>query len=162
VSDPTRPFPVVVDDHLALLAVLGLLVLPPEIIGTPTTTYAWQLRLTQALVHGRSTKGVLQRLTSNAGVTPQEALFRINRPDPQRLDVVDPRPFVWEVAALRVEQGANQLAAETIAVSRHLGAAVRVIEGNGQGHLRDQVERASLDFGVWRLREIDGGLTPET
>lgn len=50
---------VVVDDQLALLSTLGLLVLPDGVRGTLATTYAWQLRLTQALVSGRTTEGSL-------------------------------------------------------------------------------------------------------
>ena len=94
------------------------------------------------------------------GVSPAEALARVTRPDARLLDVVDPRPLVWEVASLRVEQRANQLAAQTIAVAHHLGAAIRVVEGNSKGHLRAQIEAAGLGFDVWTLREIDGGLTP--
>lgn len=60
---------VVVDDQLALLATLGVLVLPEGVRGTLATGYAWQLRLTQALVSGRSTEGSLQRLVTMAGLT---------------------------------------------------------------------------------------------
>ena len=38
----------------------------------------------------------------------------------------------------RVERRANQLAAETIAAAHHLGAVVRLSEGSGRGHVRDQ------------------------
>jgi hypothetical protein len=76
--------------------------------------------------------------------------------------VIDPRPLVWEVAALRVEHRANQLAAETIAAAHHLGAVVRVSEGNGRGQLREQAGRAGVDFTVWRLGQTPNGLTPIT
>lgn len=151
---------VVVDDQLALLSTLGLLVLPNGVRGTLATSYAWQLRLTQALAAGRSTEGSLQRLVTLAGLTRTEALARVTRPDPALLEVIDPRPLVWEVAALRVERRANQLAAETIAIAHHLGAVVRVSEGNGRGHVRDQVKAAGLEFGIWHLGQGPHGLTP--
>ena len=67
---------VVVDDQLALLSTLGLLVLPEGVRGTLVTTYAWQLRLTQALVSGRTTEGSLQRVVALAGIERAEALPR--------------------------------------------------------------------------------------
>ena len=76
------------------------------------------------------------------------------------LEVIDPRPLVWEVAALRVEQRANQLAAETIAAAHHLGAVVRVSDGNARGHVRDQAASADVDFAAWNLGEGPTGLTP--
>jgi hypothetical protein len=151
---------VVVDDQLALLSTLGLLVLPEGVRGTLVTTYAWQLRITQALVSGRATQGSLQRLVALSGLSRAEALARVTRPDPSLLEVIDPRPLVWEVAALRVEQRANQLAAETIAAARHLGAVVRLSEGNGRGHVRDQSATAGIDVAVWRLGQGPNGLTP--
>ena len=151
---------VVVDDQLGLLSTLGLLVLPEGVRGTLATTYAWQLRLTQALVSGRSTKGSLQRVVALAGIDRAEALARVTRPDPALLEVIDPRPLVWEVAALRVEQRANQLAAETIAAAHHLGAVVRVSDGNAVGHVRDQAETAGVNFAAWTLGEGPAGLTP--
>lgn len=151
---------VVVDDQLALLSTLGLLVLPEGVRGTLVTTYAWQLRLTQALVSGRTTEGSLQRVVALAGIERAEALARVTRPDPALLEVIDPRPLVWEVAALRVEQRANQLAAETIAAAHHLGAVVRVSDGNARGHVRDQAASAGVDFAAWNLGEGPTGLTP--
>ena len=151
---------VVVDDQLALLATLGLLVLPDGVRGTLVTTYAWQLRVTQALVSGRTTEGSLQRVVALAGIERPEALARVTRPDPALLEVIDPRPLVWEVAALRVERRANQLAAETIAAAHHLGAVVRVSDGNARGHVHDQAASAGVDFAVWNLGEGPSGLTP--
>lgn len=151
---------VVVDDQLALLSTLGLLVLPEGVRGTLVTTYAWQLRLTQALVSGRTTEGSLQRVVALAGIDRAEALARVTRPDPALLEVIDPRPLVWEVAALRVERRANQLAAETIAAAHHLGAVVRVSDGNARGHVRDQAGSAGVDFAAWNLGEGPAGLTP--
>ena len=109
---------------------------------------------------GRSTEGSLQRLVGLSGLTREEALARVTRPDPAHLEVVDPRPLVWEVAALRVERRANQLAGETVAAARHLGAVVRVSEGNGRGHVHDQVTAAGIDFAIWTLGPGPNGLTP--
>lgn len=67
---------------------------------------------------------------------------------------------MWEVAALRVEQRANQLAAETIAAAHHLGAVVRLSEGNGRAHVRDQSTAAGIDVAVWRLGPGPNGLSP--
>lgn len=151
---------VVVDDQLALLSTLGFLVLPDGVRGTVVTTDAWQLRVTQALVSGRSTQGSLLRLVELAGLSRADALARVTRPDPALLEVIDPRPLVWEVAALRVEQRANQLAAETIAAAHHLGAVVRLSEGNGRGHVRDHATAAGIDIAVWRLGQGPNGLSP--
>lgn len=153
---------VIVDDQLALLSTLGLLVLPDGVRGTLATTYAWQLRLTQALVSGRTTTGTLQRVLALADINRAEALARVTRPDPALLEVVDPRPLVWEAAALRVEQRANQVAAETIAAARHLGAVVRVSVGNASGHVHDQAATAGIDFATWNLGQTPDGLTPIT
>ena len=84
----------------------------------------------------------------------------MTRPDPALLEWIDPRPLVWEVAALRVDQWANQLAAETIAAAHHLGAVVRVSDGNARGHVRDQAAAAEVDLAVWNLGQGPAGLTP--
>lgn len=157
-----RTAPVVVDDQLALLAALGLLTLREAMIGTPSTTYAWQLRLCQALVSGRCSLGALRRLVAAAGVTSAVALTRVTRPDTALLDVVDPRPLLRDVAASKVEHRANQLAAETIAAARLLGAVIRVSEGNSRGHLREQAAIAGVDFAVWRLGASGDSLSPLT
>jgi hypothetical protein len=72
VSDPiVEPgVHVVVDDQLALLSTLGVLILPDGVRGSLTTTYAWQLRVTQALVSGRTTEGSLQRLVRPVRTQP--------------------------------------------------------------------------------------------
>lgn len=66
------------------------------------------------------------------------------------------------VMSLRVVslQRANQLAAETIAAAHHLGAVVRVSDGNARGHVRDQAASAGVDFAAWNLGEGPTGLTP--
>jgi hypothetical protein len=64
------------------------------------------------------------------------------------------------VAALRVEQRANQLAAETIAAAHHLGAVVRVSDGNARVTSAIRLLSAGVDFAVWNLGEGPTGLTP--
>jgi len=43
----------------------------------------------------------------------------------------------------------NQPAPEMIATARHLGAVIRVGEGNHRGHVAQHVIDAGIDFAVW-------------
>jgi hypothetical protein len=139
---------VVVDDQLALYAVFGVLVLPVEVDGPPTTTYGWQQRVLGAFVSRRATSGRLRQVAEGIGVDDRAVVALMASPAPERLVIADPRVDAVDIARLRVN-GANQLAAETIAAARRLGAEIRVGEGNQLGHLAERVRAAGIDLVVW-------------
>ncbi len=141
-------YPVVIDDQLGLYAALGALELPTDVVGVPVTTCAWQQRMLGAFVGDRLTIGRLRQIALDIGASTAEVVDAAARPRSDRLDIADPRPLAIEIAKLRVT-GMNQLAAETIATARHLGAAVRVGEGNHEGRLAELVLAARIDLAVW-------------
>ncbi len=89
-ADSTTASPVVLDDQLALYAALGLLALPPSIIGVPVTTYAWQQRMLGAFVVGRTNHGRLRHISTLAGLTREQALDAVGRPRVELLEIADP------------------------------------------------------------------------
>ncbi len=67
----------------------------------------------------------------------------------------------WDKRKVLVTGGASFIGSHLVDGLIERGAVVRVVEGNGNGHLRDQAMSAGMDFGVLHLRAIDGGLTPD-
>ena len=115
---------IIVDDHLALLAIAGAL---PE-LGHPgpiATTYGFHFRLARAVADSTRT-GTLSRRLENAPA----ALTRVLRPPANRVVVLDPRASLDEAVHVGINHGANLLLAELVGAAVHHHAAVRITPGN--------------------------------
>jgi hypothetical protein len=77
---------IIVDDHLALLALAGRLPDLPDANGPVAITYAFQFRMVRALADSTQTDTLSGRL-----VDPTAALRRAMQPPAHRLIVLDPR-----------------------------------------------------------------------
>jgi len=131
---------IIVDDHLALLAIAGSL---PD-LGRPgpvTTTHGFHFRLARA-VSDSARSGTLSRRHQEAPA----ALNRVVRPPANRLLVLDPRGSVDEAVSVAIEHGANLLLAELVGAAIHHRASVRITPRN-MGRTWDAVmEAAGVDF----------------
>lgn len=131
---------IVVDDHLAILAIAGAL---PDLgrTGPVVTTYGFHFRLARAAADpGRS--GSLSRRVADTPAMAQ----RILRPPAHRLVVLDPRASIEEALAAALRYSANLLLAELIGAAVHHRAAIRVTPAN-QGKAWPSVMReAGVDF----------------
>ena len=127
---------IIVDDHLALLAIAGAL---PELAhpGPIATTYGFHFRLARAIADS-ARSGTLSRRLENAPA----ALNRVLRPPANRLVVLDPRASVDEAVRVAMGHAANLLLAELVGAAVHHQAAVRVTPGN-QGRSWAEVMGAS-------------------
>jgi hypothetical protein len=115
---------VIVDDHLALLALAGQR-LELGAPGPVATTTGFQFRLARAVADsGRS--GRLSRELAD----PSAALRRVLAPPAHRLVVLDPRVSMAEAVEVAVRRPANFLLAELAGAAVHHGAAVRVTPAN--------------------------------
>ena len=115
---------IIVDDHLALLAIAGAL---PD-LGHPgpiATTYGFHFRLARAVADSTRTGSLSRRLADAPA-----ALNRVLRPPANRLVVLDPRASVDEAVRVGMAHGANLLLAELVGAALHHHAAVRVTPGN--------------------------------
>jgi len=115
---------IIVDDHLALLAIVGAL----PALGHPgpiVTTYSFQFRLARAVADSART-GTLSRRVVNAPA----ALARVLRPPANRLVVLDPRTSLEEAVRVATKQAANLLLAELVGAAIRHEAAVRVTPAN--------------------------------
>lgn len=123
---------VIVDDHLATLAIAGRL---PDLRadGPVATTYSFHFRLTRAVADSTRRGSLSRRLAE-----PAAALSRVLRPPGNRLLVLDPRSSTEEAVAVALRRRANLLLAELVGAALHHRAAVRVTEAN-QGRSWSQV-----------------------
>lgn len=131
---------IIVDDHLALLAIAGSL---PE-LGPPgpvTTTYSFHYRLARA-VSDSARSGTLSRRHHEAPA----ALNRVLRPPADRLIVLDPRASVDEAVSVAIEGGANLLLAELVGAAVHHRASVRITRRNEGRTWTAVMEAAGVDF----------------
>lgn len=115
---------IVVDDHLALLALAGAL---PELDhpGPIATTHGFHFRLARAVADS-ARSGTLSRRLQNAPT----ALERVVRPPANRLVVLDPRASEAEAVRVATDHAANLLLAELVGAAVHHGAAIRVTAAN--------------------------------
>lgn len=134
---------IIVDDHLALLAIAGSL---PE-LGQPgpvTTTYGFHYRLARA-VSDSARSGTLSRRHQEAPA----ALNRVLRPPAHRLIVLDPRASLDEAVSVAIERGANLLLAELVGAAVHHRASVRVTPRNEGRTWPAVMEGAGIDFATF-------------
>ena len=115
---------IIVDDHLAILAIAGAL---PDLgrSGPIATTYGFHFWLARAVADS-ARSGTLSRRIENAPA----ALTRVLRPPAHRLVVLDPRASVGESVRMAVQHSANLLLAELVGAAVHHRAAVRVTPAN--------------------------------
>jgi hypothetical protein len=134
---------IIVDDHLALLAIAGSL---PELghPGPVTTTYGFHYRLARA-VSDSARSGTLSRRHQEAPA----ALNRVLRPPANRLIVLDPRASVDEAVSVAIERGANLLLAELVGAAVHHRASVRITPRNEGRTWAAVMEGAGIDFATF-------------
>src|SRR5579862_685508 len=131
---------VIVDDHLALLALAGQR-LELGAPGPVATTTGFQFRLARAVTDsGRS--GRLSRELAD----PSAALARVLSPPAHRLVVLDPRRSMAKAVDVAVHHRANFLLAELVGAALTYGAAVRVTPGNVGRAWTDVMRAHTIDF----------------
>jgi hypothetical protein len=129
-----------VDDHLALLALAGTF---PEgsRAGPVMTTWAFQFRLARAVADS-ARAGSLSRALSD----PSVALRRVLGPPADRLIVLDPRSSAEHSVRIAVEHGADLLLADLVGAALQHGAQVRVTPPNVGRAWRSVMEAEGIDF----------------
>ena len=134
---------IIVDDHLALLAIAGSL---PELgeLGPVTTTYGFHYRLARA-VSDSARSGTLSRRHQEAPA----ALNRVLRPPANRLIVLDPRASIDEAVSVAIERGANLLLAELVGAALHHRASVRITPRNEGRTWAAVMEAAGIDYATF-------------
>jgi hypothetical protein len=131
---------IIVDDHLAVLAIAGRL--PDLGLGGPVfTTWSFHFRLARAVVDSAQS-GSLSRRAAD----PQSASRRILFPPAHRLVVLDPRCSIELAVRAAVEHRANLLLAELIGASLHHQAAIRVSVANVGRNWVQVMEAERIDF----------------
>jgi len=131
---------VIVDDHLALLAVAGQR-LELDSPGPVATTTGFQFRLARAVADS-SRSGDLSRALPD----PSAALRRVLAPPAQRLVVLDPRQSMANAAEVAVRHRANYLLAELVGAALTHGAAVRVTSANLGRTWSEVMHAHAIDF----------------
>ncbi len=152
---------VLVDDQLALLAILRALELPAEVERPLLTTYGFFVRVAGAVAVHRPTEGVLKSLVDSylpGDIDP--ATLVVAESDFVR--VMDPTRFVVAIARIRAELQCNLLAAKVAAVAQSESAGVRLTPGNARGQLWEMLVRAGVPSEVWEVRPTDGRMTVVT
>jgi len=115
---------VIVDDHLALLALAGRI---PDLglAGPVVTTYGFQYRMVRALSDSARSGALSRRLAE-----PATAVARAVRPPADRLVVLDPRSSLQSAVGVAARHPANLLLAELVGAALHHRAAIRVTPEN--------------------------------
>jgi hypothetical protein len=134
---------IIVDDHLALLALAGRLPELPNTEGPVATTYAFQFRMVRALADSTRSGTLSRRLAD-----PTAALRRAMRPPAHRLVVLDPRATFELAIDVATRYPANLLLAELVGAARHYQAAVRVTPANVGMSWLAVLTAESVDFGT--------------
>lgn len=131
---------IIVDDHLALLAVTGHL---PDLddVGPIATTASFQFRLARALADSAKSGALSRRLAD-----PEAALRRVVKPPAHRLVVLDPRASVADAVRVAVEHRANLLLAELMGAAIYHRASVRVAKANVGKTWGAAMRSAGVDF----------------
>lgn len=131
---------VIVDDHLALLALAGRL---PELAaeGPVVTTWGFQYRMARAVLDSARSGSLSRRAAEVSAVTR-----RVLHPPANRLIVLDPRRSTEGAVRIAVEHGTNLLLAELAGGAVHHGAAVRVSPANVGRSWPAVMEAEGIDF----------------
>jgi hypothetical protein len=136
---------VIVDDHIAVLAIAGA---PPGDLpaGPVVTTYSFHFRLARA-VADEVADGQLSRHLDD----PAKALRRMLRPPSDRLVVLDPRASLEDAVDVGARYRASLLLAELVGAARYHRAAVRVSRANVGRSWPDIMASESVDFATLRV-----------
>lgn len=138
---------IIVDDHLTLLVVAGI-VGNHEFGDDLVTTSLWYLRLVSAITAPSIPGRGQGRLTRILGALPDAdrdaAIARILSPPVDTVEVLHPMRFAAEMARAQREQQLNLLAAETVGAALHHGASIIVAAPNAGG----PIERAAQYHGI--------------
>jgi hypothetical protein len=133
---------VIVDDHLALLAITGHL--PDlDVAGPVATTWSFHYRLARALADTSRTGALSRRLDH-----PEAALRRVLNPPAHRLVVLDPRTSTAEAVRVATGHGCNLLLAELVGAAASRRAAVRVTRPNRGRTWAQVMTDEGIDFAV--------------
>lgn len=135
----------IVDDHLALLAIAGQL----SDLGMASpivTTWACQFRLARA-VSGSVGSGSLSRRVAD----PLAASHRVLHPPAHRLVVLDPRASIDRSVRVAITYQANLLLADLVGAAVHHEAAVRVSSANAGTTWARVMEAEGVDFSTVEL-----------
>ncbi|HEY5246457.1 MAG TPA: hypothetical protein VIJ60_12375 [Acidimicrobiales bacterium] len=134
---------IIVDDHLALLALAGRLPDLPNTEGPVATTYAFQFRMVRALTDSTQSGTLSGRLAD-----PAAALRRATQPPAHRLVVLDPRASLGQAVDVATRHPANLLLAELIGAAQHHQAAVRLTPANVGKSWPGVLAAEGIDFGT--------------
>jgi hypothetical protein len=131
---------IVVDDHLAFLAIAGR---APDLDadGPVVTTSSFHFRMGRAVANSSRTGSLSRRAGDTAAVAR-----RVLHPPANRLIVLDPRASIDETIRVAVERGTNLLLAELVGASVHHQAAIRVIPANVGRTWRRVMNIENIDF----------------
>lgn len=131
---------IIVDDHLALLAIAGRL---PELgLGGPVaTTPSFHFRMARAVADSVQSGSLSRRVADR-----EAAARRGVHPPAHRLVVLDPRSSIDEAVRVAITYRANLLLAELVGAALHHGAAIRVTPANVGRRWAEVMEAESLDF----------------
>jgi hypothetical protein len=135
----------IVDDHLALLAIAGRL---PAlgVSGPVVTTWCFQFRMARALSDSARSGSLSRRVAD-----PSALSGRVFHPPAHRLVVVDPRSSIDDSVRVAVTYQANLLLAELVGAAVHHQAAVRASAANVGKTWRLVMESEGVDFAPVRL-----------
>jgi hypothetical protein len=131
---------VIVDDHLAILAVAGRL---PELgaLGPIVTTCSFQFRMARAVADSSRSGSLSRRLTD-----PTAALTRALRPPGDRLTVLDPRASMEETVGFAARHRTNLLLSELAGAALHHRASIRVTPANQGRTWSELMNDEGIDF----------------
>jgi len=131
---------VIVDDHLAILAIAGRL---PELgaAGPVVTTCGFQFRLARAVADSSNSGSLSRRLAD-----PTAALGRALRPPGDRLSVLDPRASMGEAVGFAARHRTNLLLSELAGAALYHRAAIRVTPANQGRNWSDLMNDEGIDF----------------
>jgi hypothetical protein len=141
----------IVDDHLTLLVVAGV-VPRGEYEERLATTSLWYLRLVAA-VTGPSTSGRLTRLLDSLPFDDRQAArTRLLAPPVQLVEVLHPMLFAAEMARVQRDQRVNLLAAEMLGAAIHYDASILVAPPNAGGIIERAASAEGVTYAVSPIR----------
>lgn len=144
---------VLVDDHLTLLVVTGVLE-PGQVGDDVATTSLWYLRLVAAATappRPVGGPGQLRRLLDEVPDRGRDAaMARILDPPSDLIEVLHPMRFAVEMARMHRERKVNLLGAEMLGAAEHCGASILVAAPNAGGPIEQAASEEGIRYEVRR------------